>query len=109
MPKMNGYIKIFKVEDKNIFSSFSIDEGNLLEKYKAIWTKNEKVKQTESNALPVYNDKHTKTKISTYGDKNYTNFRGLYVSEDDIKSEFSTIISTDSLLVHKKNITCKHI
>ena len=39
MPKMSGYVKTFKVEDKtNKLMSFRIDE-KLLEEYKAIWTK----------------------------------------------------------------------
>ena len=41
-----------------------------------------------------------KTKIRTYGDKVYTNFRGLNVPEDDIESESFTVISIDSLLVY---------
>ena len=40
MPKMNGYVKTFKVEDKNNKSmSFRIDDEKLLQKYKAIWNK----------------------------------------------------------------------
>ena len=40
------------------------------------------------------------TKRKTYGDKVYTNFRGLNMSEDDIECESFTIISIDSLLVY---------
>ena len=37
IPKMCGYVKIFKVEDKNSkLMSFRIDDEKLLEKYKAI-------------------------------------------------------------------------
>ena len=37
IPKMCGYVKIFKVEDKNSkLMSFRIDDKKLLEKYKAI-------------------------------------------------------------------------
>ena len=44
MPKMSGYVKTFKVEDKNNkLMSFRWDE-KLLEKYKAIWTKIEDLK-----------------------------------------------------------------
>ena len=43
---MSGYVKIFKVEDKaNKLMSFCIDDGKILEKYKAIWTKNRKLKK----------------------------------------------------------------
>ena len=39
MPKISGYLKIFKVEDKiNKLMSFLKDDEKLLEKYKAIWT-----------------------------------------------------------------------
>ena len=46
IPKMSGYVQTFKVEDKNnkLFS-FLIDDGKLLEKYKAIWTKIEDLKK----------------------------------------------------------------
>ena len=46
---MSGYVKKFKVKDgnkdqnKNLMS-FHIDDGRLLEKYKAIWTKIEDLK-----------------------------------------------------------------
>ena len=37
MPKMSGYVKTFKVEDKiNKLMSFHIDDEQLLEEYKAI-------------------------------------------------------------------------
>ena len=40
IPKMSGYVKTFKVEDKiNKLMSFCIDDEKLLEKYKAIWAK----------------------------------------------------------------------
>ena len=42
---MSGYVKTFKVEDKiNKLMSFPIDDENLLQKYKAIWTKTEGLK-----------------------------------------------------------------
>ena len=57
MPKMSGYVKIFKVkEGNNKLMSFRIDDENLLEKYKAIWTEIEDFKNIKSNAVPVYDD-----------------------------------------------------
>ena len=81
--------------------SFRIDDGKLLEKHKAIWTKIEDLKSIEVNTLPVYDDRYKKTKIRTYDDKVYTNFRSLNVPEDDIECESFTIISIDSLLIYK--------
>ena len=78
MPKMNGYVKKFKVEDKiNKLMSFHMDDEKLLQKYKAIWTKLEDLKNIKLNALPVYDARYIKTKIKIYINKVYTNFRGL--------------------------------
>ena len=93
----------------NKLMSFRIDDEKLLEKYKAIWTKIQNLKNIELNALPVYDYRYIKTKIRTHGNKVYTNFRGLNVPEDDIEFESFTIISIDFLFVYKKNITCKYI
>ena len=99
MSKMSGYVKIFKVKDrdkdKNIkLMYFHIDDEKLLEKYKPIWTKIEDLKDIELNALLVYDDRYIKSKIRTYGNKVYTNFCGLNVPEGDIEC--------------KKNINCKY-
>ena len=42
-----------------------------------------------------------KTKIITYGDKVYTNFRGTNALEDDIEYGSFRAISIDSLLVYE--------
>ena len=44
MPKMSGYVKTFKIKEKdkdknNKLMSFRKDDEKILEKYKAIWTK----------------------------------------------------------------------
>ena len=72
----------------------------MMEKYKAIWTKVKKSQNIELYVLPVCDDRYIKPKIKTYGDKFYTNFRGLNVPEDDKECEFFAVISTDSLLVY---------
>ena len=64
--------------------SFRIDDEKVLEKYKAIWNRSEDLKNNELNAslcLTVYDDRYIKTKIRTYSDKVYTNFRGLIVQK----------------------------
>ena len=60
-----------------------------------------RLKNTELNPLPVSDDRYIKRKIRTYGDKVYTNFRGLNVSEDDTDFESFTFIFIDSLLVYE--------
>ena len=101
MPKMSGYVKTFKVkEGNNKLMSFRIDDEKLLEKYKAIRIKIEDLKNIKLNALPVHDDRYIKTKIRTFGDKVYTNFRGLNVPENDKECEYFTVISIDFLLVY---------
>ena len=86
--KMSGYVKTFKVkEENNKLISFHIIDEKLLEKYKAIWTKIEDLKNIKLNALPVYDDRYIKTKIRTFVDKVYANFRGLNVPENGIESK----------------------
>ena len=95
---MGRYVKTFRVKERhkdksNKLMSLCVDDEKLLEKYKAIWTKIEDFENIELNPLPVSNDRYIKTKIRTYGDKVYTNFRGLNVPEDDIECHFFTVIS----------------
>ena len=69
---MSRYVKTFKDVDKikKLFT-FRIDDEKLLEKYIAIWTKIEDLKNIELDSLPVYNGRYRKTKIRTYGNKVY--------------------------------------
>ena len=43
-------------------------------------------KKIQLNVLPVYDNRYIKTKRITYGDKIYTNFRGLNMPEDGVES-----------------------
>ena len=59
--------------------SLLIHDEKLLEKYKAILTKNEDLKVIKFNALTVFDDRYIKPKIGVYGNKVYAKFRGLNV------------------------------
>ena len=50
--------------------------------------------------MKLYDHRYIKTKIRTYQDKVYTNFRCLNVPEDDIECESFTVTFIDSLLVY---------
>ena len=109
---MSGYVKTFKVrdgdKDKNKkLLSFRIDDEKLLEKYKTIWTKIEDL-NVKSNALLVYYYRYIKTKIRIYGDKLYSNFRGLNLAENYRECKPFAIISIDCLFVYVK-LTFKYI
>ena len=107
MPKMSGYAKTFKVKEgdkdkNNKLMSFGIDDEKLLENYKAICAKIGDFKNIKFKVLPVYDDRYIKTKIRTYGNKIYTNFRGLNVPEDHVECERFTVISINCLLIYDK-------
>ena len=58
IPKTKGYVKTLKVKDEdknknNKLMSFRIDDKELLEKYKAIWTKIDSI-----DSLLVYENKY---------------------------------------------------
>ena len=103
---MSGCVKISKVKDgdkdkNNELMSFRRDNEKLLGKYKAIWTKIGDLKNIELNALQISDNRYIKTKIRTYGNKVYANFRDLNVPENNIKRESFTVISIGSLLVYE--------
>ena len=109
LPEISGYVKTFKVKDRdktknNKMMPFRIKDEKLLKKHKSIWTKIKDLKNIWLIALPVYNDRYIKTKIKTYGDKVYINFRGLNVPGDDIECKSVTVISIDCLLVYENKI-----
>ena len=100
MPKMSGYLRHLKLKNETINKCFfRLDD----EKHKAIWTKVGDLENIKLNALPVYDDRYIKTQIRKFGDKVYTNFRGLDVGQDDIECKSFTVISIgSSLMYHKK-------
>ena len=94
---MNLYIYTFKNEggDKNKnnnLMSLSIDDDNLLQKYQTISTTIKDLRNIEYDALPIYDDRYLKTKITAYDEKVYTNFCGLNVSEEGVECESFTLI-----------------
>ena len=86
-----------------------MDDEKLLEKFKAISTKIEDLRNIELNALPAYDDRYIKNKIRIYGDKVYTNFCVLNVPEHDMECEYFTVVSIDSLLVYENQILSANI
>ena len=77
--------------------------------YKSIKLFTRRLKKIELNALLVYDDRYIKTKIRTYSDKVYTNFRGLNVPEHDIKYKSFKVIFLILVLYTKISITSKYI
>ena len=61
------------------------------------------------NTLPAYDDGYIKTKIRTYDDKVYNNFRGLNVPDDGVECKSFTIFLLILFLFTKSHIICKYI
>ena len=65
---MSEYVKTLKVKEgdkdkNNKLMSFGINDEKLQEKYKAIWTKIEDLKNSKLSASPVCDNRYIKTKI----------------------------------------------
>ena len=87
LPKLNGYVKIFKVKGKNDKLMFFRIMMKIFQKnIKLRFVKNVNLKNIELNALPVYDDRYVKMKTRAHGIKfiltfmnydklNITNFR----------------------------------
>ena len=58
---MSGYIKYFKNGGKNV--SFMIKNDDLLDKYNKIWDKIKRDLNIKFRSMPVYDEKHIKTKV----------------------------------------------
>ena len=60
------------------------------------------LKNVELNVLSVYDGRSIKIKIWRNGNNVYTNFCGLYASEDSVECESFTTFSIDYILVYEK-------
>lgn len=67
--KIDECVKTFKDKNDKLMS-FRIGNDKILENYKIIQTRIEKLKNIDLNCLPVYDVRDIKTKIRTYVCKN---------------------------------------
>ena len=111
---MIGYAKYF---DDNKTMSFKVTDKQLLNKYKKIWEKVEKLLNVKFESKPVYGDdnKYIKTKIKSYRDKLNTNFQGKKVPKKNSSYKCSSIITLESIIAANKKYysqtlleECKH-
>ena len=85
-------LKLPKIKIKIKIKTGIIDDDQLLENYKTIWTKIEDLKYIQLDASTVCDDRYIKTKINT-------NFRSLDVPADSVECESFTVTSTESHLL----------
>ena len=72
LPQMSGYVKYFDNGGKNMSSKIEYDIVNL--KYTEIWNKIKRLLGTRFHSQPIYDVKHIKTKVKTFGDVTSTFF-----------------------------------
>ena len=73
-----------------------VNDKKILEGYSKIWNKIKNL----SNNEPVYNDKHSKTKIKIYNDRVYTNLWYNKIPEDNEYCALLSVILSDSILAN---------
>ena len=64
LPKMTGYLDIFKDGARKM--SFFTDINEFLERYTAIWEKISDLVNKKFDSDPIYNNKYINTKIRSY-------------------------------------------
>ena len=71
---MNGYIKYFENERKNM--SFLIKNNEVWEKYEGIWNVIKNKLNIKFHSQPIYENKYLKTKVREFDVNIKTNFLG---------------------------------
>ena len=75
LPKMTGYLNIFKDGARKI--SFFTNSNEFLERYTAIWEKISDLVNKKFDSDPIYTNKYTNTKLRSYNNDIITNFRNI--------------------------------
>ena len=105
LPKMTGYLNIFKDGARKM--SFFTDNNEYLERYTAIWGKNDLVNK-KFDSDPIYNNKYINTKIRSYNNDIKTNFRNIDNKNDKLQEKnkpykCESLISLDFIIkINKK-------
>ena len=72
LPQMNGYIKYFDDDGKNM--SYVTDDEKFYEKYDEIWNVVKSLLKLKFAASPIRNDKYILAKLKIFKKKNLTTF-----------------------------------
>ena len=111
LPKMIGYLNIFKDGDRKM--SFFTDNNEFLVKYTAIWEKIIDLVNKKFDSDPIYNNKYINTKIRSYNNDIKTNFHNIdnknnKLPEKNKPYKCVSLISLDSIIKLIKNIIHKY-
>ena len=106
LPKMTGYLNIFKDLARKI--SFFTNNNEFLERYTAIWEKISDLVNKKFDSDPIYNNKYINTKIRSYNNDIKTNFRNIDNKNNKLPEKNKlykcvSLISLDSIIrINKK-------
>ena len=99
---MNGYIKYFENDGKNM--SFLIKNDEVWEKYEDIWDVVKNKLGIKFHSQPIYEKKYLKAKIREFDGDIETNFLGNGLSKQNMYYTCITCITIDSVIkMNKKN------
>ena len=106
LPKMTGYLNIFKDGARKM--SFFTTNNEFLERYTVIWEKISDLVNKKCDSDPIYNNKYINTKIRSYNNDIITNFRNIdhennKLPEKNKPYKCISLISLDSFIkINKK-------
>ena len=103
LPQMNGYIKYFENDGKNM--SFLIKNSEVWEKYEDIWDVIKNKLSIKFHSEPIYENKYLKAKVREFDGDIKTNFLSNGLPKKNTYYTFIASINIDSVLkMYKKNI-----
>ena len=101
LPQMNGYIKYFNDDGKNM--SFVTDDEKVYEKYDEIWNVVRSLLKLKFAASPIRNGKYISAKLKIFKKKNLTTFNNNIVPIEKNYYICTPAIDIDSVLkIYKK-------
>ena len=95
-PQMNGYIKYFENDGKNL--SFLIKNSEVSEKYEDIWNVIKNKLNIKFHSQPIYENKYLKTKVKEFNGNIKTNFLGNNLPKENTHYTCIACIIVDSVL-----------
>ena len=104
---MTGYVKYFENGGKNL--SFVIKDDDVLDKYNENWDKIKETLNVKFHSLPVYDEKHIKSKIKEFSGLIKPNLLGDKIPKENEHYTCIACITIDSVMRMEKKIICRFI
>ena len=89
--------------------SFMIEDGSVLVKDDELWNKVKKKLNIKFHSMPVYDEKHIKTKVKEFHGVVNTSFCGNKIPQEGVHHTCIAFISIDSVMKMEKKFIHKFI